>query len=72
MVFDEPTNHIDIPTREALEEAIENFNGTLLVISHDRFFIDRFADKIIEIVNGKATTYIGNYEDYQTKKSGNM
>lgn len=72
LVFDEPTNHIDIPTREALEEAIENFNGTLLVISHDRFFIDRFADKIIEIVNGKATTYIGNYEDYQTKKSGNM
>ena len=64
--------HCALILMEAFEEAIENFNGTLLVISHDRFFIDRFADKIIEIVNGKATTYIGNYEDYQTKKSGNM
>ncbi len=69
LIFDEPTNHIDIPTREALEEAIENFNGTLLVVSHDRFFIDKFADKIIEIADGKAVTYIGNYENYQAQKN---
>ncbi len=69
LIFDEPTNHIDIPTREALEEAIENFNGTLLVVSHDRFFIDKFAGKIIEITGGKAITYIGNYENYQAQKN---
>ena len=69
LIFDEPTNHIDIPTREALEEAIENFDGTLLIVSHDRFFIDKFANKIIEIENGKATTYIGNYENYQKQKN---
>ncbi len=68
LIFDEPTNHIDIPTREALEEAIENFNGTLLIVSHDRFFIDKFAGKMIEMEDGKAITYIGNYEDYQAKK----
>jgi len=69
LIFDEPTNHIDIPTREALEEAIENFNGTLLIVSHDRFFIDKFAGKIIEITDGKAVTYIGNYENYQARKN---
>lgn len=69
LIFDEPTNHIDIPTREALEEAIENFNGTLLIVSHDRFFIDKFAGKIIEITDGKAITYIGNYENYQAQKN---
>ena len=65
LIFDEPTNHIDIPTKEALEEAIEDFDGTLLAISHDRFFIDKFADKIIEVVNGKTTMHLGNYEDYK-------
>lgn len=69
LIFDEPTNHIDIPTREALEEALENFNGTMLIVSHDRFFIDKFAGKIVEITEGKAITYIGNYENYQAQKN---
>lgn len=68
LIFDEPTNHIDIPTKESLEEAIENFEGTIIAVSHDRFFINKFAEKIVEVENGKETTYIGNYEYYAEKK----
>ena len=68
LIFDEPTNHIDIPTKEVLEEAIENFDGTLIFVSHDRYFINKFADKIIEFKNGNITTYLGNYDDYKEKK----
>lgn len=68
LIFDEPTNHIDIPTKESMEEALEDFDGTLLFISHDRFFINKFADKIIEVDNGKTTTYLGNYQEYSMKK----
>lgn len=67
LIFDEPTNHIDIPTKEVLEEALEDFGGTLIFISHDRYFINKFADKIIEFKSGKATTYLGNYDDYKKK-----
>lgn len=70
LIFDEPTNHIDIPTRESLENAIDNFSGTLLFVSHDRFFINKFAEKVIEIYKQKANVYCGNYEDYtQVRKS---
>lgn len=69
LIFDEPTNHIDIPTKEALEESLVNFDGTLLFVSHDRFFINKFAEKIIEISHGKATLYLGNYQDYINKKT---
>jgi ATPase subunit of ABC transporter with duplicated ATPase domains len=65
LIFDEPTNHIDIPTKEVLEEAIKNFDGTLIFVSHDRFFINKFAEKIIEFKNGKIQTYIGNYDYYK-------
>lgn len=68
LIFDEPTNHIDIPTKEVLEEALEDFSGTLIFISHDRYFINKFADKIIEFKNGKVATYLGNYDDYKVKK----
>ena len=67
LIFDEPTNHIDIPTKEVLEDAIEDFDGTLLFVSHDRYFINKFADKIIEFKDGKVTTYLGNYDDYKEK-----
>lgn len=68
LIFDEPTNHIDIPTKEILEQALENFNGSLIFISHDRYFINKFADKIIEFKNGKITTFFGNYDDYKRQK----
>lgn len=69
LIFDEPTNHIDIPTKEVLEEAIEDFDGTLVFVSHDRYFINKFADKTIEFKNGHVTTYLGNYDDYKQKKN---
>ncbi len=68
LIFDEPTNHIDIPTKEVLEESLEDFGGTLIFISHDRYFINKFADKIIEFEDGKATIYLGNYDDYKERK----
>ena len=69
LIFDEPTNHIDIPTKEILEDAIENFDGTLIFVSHDRYFINKFADRIVEFKDGKITTYLGNYDDYKKRKS---
>ncbi len=68
LIFDEPTNHIDIPTKEVLEESLEYFDGTLIFISHDRYFINKFADKIIEFKNGNINTYLGNYDDYKEKR----
>lgn len=71
LIFDEPTNHIDIPTKEVLEDAISDFNGTLIFVSHDRYFINKFADKTIEFKNGKIQTFYGNYDYYKqqtTKK----
>lgn len=68
LIFDEPTNHIDIPTKEVLEDAIEDFDGTLIFVSHDRFFINKFADKTVEFKDGEVTTYLGNYEDYKKSK----
>ncbi|MCL2621409.1 MAG: ATP-binding cassette domain-containing protein, partial [Firmicutes bacterium] len=65
LIFDEPTNHIDIPTKESLEAALEDFNGTLIFISHDRYFINKFAKRIIEFKNGVATSTVGNYKTYK-------
>ena len=69
LIFDEPTNHIDIPTKEVLEEAIEDFDGTLIFVSHDRYFINKFADKTIEFKDGHTTTYYGNYDYYKEQKN---
>ena len=68
LIFDEPTNHIDIPTKEVLEDALENFTGTLIFVSHDRYFINKFAQKTIEFLNGKTTMYLGNYDYYKQHK----
>ena len=65
LIFDEPTNHIDIPTKEVLEEAIEEYSGTLIFVSHDRFFINKFANKIFVFNNGKVREYYGNYDKYK-------
>lgn len=69
LIFDEPTNHIDIPTKEVLEEALSNFGGTLIFVSHDRYFINKFADKTFEFSSGKVTTYLGNYDYYKSQKN---
>jgi ATP-binding cassette subfamily F protein 3 len=63
MLLDEPTNHLDVYTREALEEALERFTGALVVVSHDRYFIDRVAENIILVEDGAAEIYAGNYSD---------
>ncbi len=68
LILDEPTNHIDIETREVLEESIKNYKGTVLFVSHDRYFINAIASRIIEISDNKINSYIGNYDDYQRKK----
>jgi len=67
MLLDEPTNHLDVYTREALEEALENFTGALIVVSHDRYFIDRVAENIILVEDGHAEVYAGNYTDLVTR-----
>lgn len=64
-VFDEPTNHIDITTRETLEQAMSEYKGNILFVSHDRYFINSIANKIIEIKDKKLKLYNGNYDDYK-------
>ena len=68
LILDEPTNHLDIPTREIMEDAIEAFGGTCLVVSHDRYFLDKVAERILELDHGKLTEYLGNYSYYKEKK----
>ena len=67
LIMDEPTNHIDINTKEVLEEAINEYKGTIIVISHDRYFINKIATRIVYIENKKLVNYIGNYDDYKRK-----
>ncbi|NOZ51310.1 MAG: ABC-F family ATP-binding cassette domain-containing protein [Chloroflexi bacterium] len=68
LLLDEPTNNLDIASAEVLEEALADFEGTVLVISHDRYFLDRIADRIIELDAGDLRSYTGNYNDYLTAK----
>lgn len=67
LILDEPTNHIDIDTREMLEESLKEFTGTILFVSHDRYFVNKIATSIIEIKNKNIIRYIGNYDDYREK-----
>ncbi len=71
LILDEPTNHIDIDTREILENALINFNGTILFVSHDRYFINKVATHIIEIKDKKLKKYIGGYDEYRNYKYKN-
>ena len=68
LILDEPTNHIDIETREVLEDTLSKFKGTLIFVSHDRYFINKIANKIIEFYNHKLYTFQGNYDDYLNTK----
>jgi len=68
LLLDEPTNHLDMRAKDVLLEALAAFSGTVLFVSHDRYFIDRLATRILEIENGAINTYEGNYEDYLRRK----
>lgn len=68
LVMDEPTNHLDIPAKEAIEEAMMAFPGTFIVVSHDRYFLDRVTNFTCELENGQLTEYNGNYSYYREKK----
>lgn len=69
LVLDEPTNHLDVTSREILEQALNEYTGTLLYVSHDRYFINRTATRILELENGKLTSWQGNYDYYAEKKN---
>lgn len=69
LILDEPTNHLDIDSREALEEALEEFPGTVLAVSHDRYFINRLFHKLWSIESGRFGVFNGNYEYYKEKQS---
>ena len=68
LLLDEPTNHLDLRATEWLEEYLEKFKGTVLTVSHDRYFLDKVVDRVIEIQNGKAEFYSGNYSFYAVEK----
>ncbi|MCR5595959.1 MAG: ABC-F family ATP-binding cassette domain-containing protein [Lachnospiraceae bacterium] len=68
LILDEPTNHLDMNSLEWLESYLKNYQGTVIVVSHDRFFLDRVVNKIIEIDQGDVTLFSGNYSDYAVKK----
>ena len=68
LILDEPTNHLDIASKEILERALNDYTGTVLYVSHDRYFINQTATRILELVNHKFVNYIGNYDYYLEKK----
>ena len=70
LVLDEPTNHLDVSARESLEEMLSGFPGTLLFVSHDRYFIDKLATRLWIVDDGRIVQFLGNYSDYQRKKAG--
>ena len=69
LLLDEPTNHLDMDSREVLEDALTDFSGTIITVSHDRYFINRIANRIIEMQPDGVTEYIGNYDDYIERKN---
>ena len=68
LILDEPTNHLDITTREAVEEALEDFEGTILVVSHDRYFLDKIVDRVVEVRDRQLVSYPGNFSDFWRAK----
>ena len=68
LLLDEPTNNLDIASAEVLEQALEDFEGTVLVISHDRYFLDRTVERLLVIEDGQLVEYQGGYSDYLEMK----
>ncbi len=68
LLLDEPTNHLDIRSKDVLMESLQEYGGTIVFVSHDRYFLDGLATKVLEIGDGRATVYLGNYEDYIVRK----
>tara|TARA_B100002052_G_scaffold291842_1_gene312508 strand:- start:133 stop:420 length:288 start_codon:yes stop_codon:yes gene_type:complete len=70
LLMDEPTNHLDMESKETLEEALKGYEGSLITVSHDRWFLDQVVNRIWELENGVVTVYYGNYTDYIRAKKG--
>jgi len=70
LLLDEPTNHLDIRAKDVLLEALEKFSGTIVFVSHDRYFIEHLATRVFEIAAGEVHVYPGNYADYLWRKEG--
>ena len=68
LILDEPTNHLDLVSKEILEQALQNYTGTVLYVSHDRYFINQTATRILDLTNRRFVNYIGNYDYYLEKK----
>jgi ATP-binding cassette subfamily F protein 3 len=69
LLLDEPTNHLDLRAKDVLLDAIEDYSGTLVFVSHDRYFIDKLATRVFEVADGQVNVYPGNYEDYLWRKT---
>lgn len=69
LLLDEPTNHLDLPSKEVLEEALTDYPGTILFVSHDRYFINKIAFRLLDLSSNGLTGYMGNYDDYLNKKA---
>jgi ATP-binding cassette subfamily F protein 3 len=70
LLLDEPTNHLDIRAKDVLLKALSDYNGTVVFVSHDRYFIDKLATRVFEVGDGRVEVYPGNYEDYRWRKEG--
>jgi ATP-binding cassette, subfamily F, member 3 len=70
LLLDEPTNHLDMRAKDVLLAALEDYSGTVVFVSHDRYFIDKLATRVLEVEDGRVHVYPGNYEDYLWRKSG--
>jgi ATP-binding cassette subfamily F protein 3 len=70
LLLDEPTNHLDMRAKDVLLESLQEFTGTVVFVSHDRYFIDKLATRVFEVEDGRVHVFPGNYEDYWWRKSG--
>lgn len=70
LLLDEPTNHLDLASKEVLLDALRHYSGTMVFVSHDRYFVDALASRVVEVAGGRATSHLGNYEDFLRAKAG--